>query len=40
MIYIMLVDARGVTNVAHEMRQNTDTRFTRMSMTRIFECYF
>lgn len=27
----MLVDARGVTiNLAHEMRQNTETQFTRM----------
>ncbi len=31
MSYIMLVDARGVTiNLAHEMRQNTETWFTRM----------
>ncbi len=29
--YIMLVDARGVTiNLAHEMRLNTETWFTRM----------
>ncbi len=26
---IMLVDARGVINLAHEMRQNTETCFTR-----------
>ncbi len=26
----MLVDARGMTNLAHEMRQNTETWFTRM----------
>ncbi len=30
MSYVMLVDVRGVTiNLAHEMRQNTDTWFTR-----------
>ncbi len=31
MSYIMLVDARGVTiNLAHEMRENAETWFTRM----------
>ncbi len=31
MSYIMLVDARGVTiNLAHEMRLNTETWFTRI----------
>ncbi len=31
MSYIMLVDARGVIiNLAHEMRLNTETWFTRM----------
>ncbi len=32
MSYIMLVDATGMTiNLAHEMRQNTETWFTRIS---------
>ncbi len=32
MSYIMLVDARGVIfNLAHEMRQNTETWFTRIT---------
>ncbi len=41
MSYIMLVDARGVTiNLAHEMRLNTETWFTRMReyFKEIFNC--